>query len=50
MSGWINPMILLYLGFSFASKFVRARRILAIAVLVCMLATWISLRLSILFR
>ena len=41
MSGWINPMILLYLGFSFASKFARARRILAVAVLVCMLTTWI---------
>jgi hypothetical protein len=41
MSGWINPTILLYLGFSLASKFARARRILAIAVLVCMLATWI---------
>jgi len=40
MSGWINPMILLYLGFSFAAKLSRARRILAIAIPVCMLATW----------
>jgi hypothetical protein len=41
MSGWINPMIMLYLGFTFARKFARVRRILAIAILVCMLATWI---------
>jgi hypothetical protein len=41
MSGWINPMILAYLGFSFAAKFSKVRRILAVAILSCMLATWI---------
>ena len=41
MSGWINPMILLYMGSSFAAKFARVRRILAIAIPICMLGTWI---------
>ncbi len=41
MSGWINPMILAYLGFSYAANFSRVRRILAVAIPVCMLATWI---------
>jgi hypothetical protein len=41
MSGWINPLIVLYLGFSFAPRFARTRRVVAIAILVCMVATWI---------
>jgi hypothetical protein len=41
MSGWINPMVLACLAFSLAHKFPRARRILAIAILICMVATWI---------
>jgi hypothetical protein len=41
MSGWINPLILLYVSFCFAPKFFRVRRILAVAILVCMAATWI---------
>lgn len=41
MSGWINPLVLLYVSFCFAPKFFRVRRILAVAILVCMVATWI---------
>ena len=41
MSGWINPLVLLYLGLSLAAKFGRLRRFLAVAILVCMVATWI---------
>jgi hypothetical protein len=41
MSGWINPLILLYVSFCFARKFFRVRRILAMAILVCLAATWI---------
>jgi hypothetical protein len=40
MSGWINILILLYVSFSFAPKFLTARRILAAAILVCMVSTW----------
>jgi hypothetical protein len=41
MSGWINPMVLAYLAFTLARRFTRARRILAIAILICMVATWV---------
>jgi hypothetical protein len=40
MSGWINVLILIYLSFSFFPRFKRVRRSLAVAVLVCMAATW----------
>jgi hypothetical protein len=40
MSGWINPLILVYLPFSFITRFTKVRRSLAVAVLVCMAATW----------
>jgi hypothetical protein len=38
-SGWINPLVLLLLGFSF-SEALLLRRILAVLVLLCMAATW----------
>lgn len=41
MSGWINPLILAFLLFTFWPKFVRLRRSLAVAILVCMAATWV---------
>ena len=40
MSGLINQLILIYLPFSFFPQFKRLRRLLAVAVLVCMAATW----------
>ena len=40
LSGWINPLILIYLPLSFFPRFARVRRYLATAVLVCMVATW----------
>jgi hypothetical protein len=40
MSGLINELILIYLSFSFLPRFKRVRRSLAVAVLVCMAATW----------
>lgn len=40
MSGWINPLIVIYLPLGFFPRFKRVRRTLAAAVLVCMAATW----------
>jgi hypothetical protein len=41
LSGWVNPLMLLYLVFSFWRKFMRIRRVLAVAILVCFAATWV---------
>ncbi len=41
MGGWINPLVLLYICLSLAPKFSRLRRFPAVAILVCMVATWI---------
>lgn len=40
LSGWVNPLILMYLMFSIWRKFVRTRRVLAVAILICFAATW----------
>jgi hypothetical protein len=40
LSGWVNPLVLLYLLFSIWRKFVRIRRVLAVAILICFAATW----------
>jgi len=40
LSGLINPLILLALSLSFAPQYGRVRRILAVAVLVCMACSW----------
>ena len=40
ISGWINPLILLYLPFSLKPRFFKLRRILASAILICIAATW----------
>lgn len=40
VSGLINPLIVIYLVFSFFPRLKRVRRSLAVAVLVCMVATW----------
>ena len=39
LSGWVNPLVLLYLLFCIWRKFVRIRRVLAIAILICFAAT-----------
>ncbi|MGP8269424.1 MAG: hypothetical protein ACLQLH_05105 [Terracidiphilus sp.] len=39
-SGLINPLILIYLPFSFFPRFKRVRLVLAAVVVVCMAATW----------
>ncbi len=41
LSGWVNPLMLLYLLFRIWRKFVRIRRVLAVAILVCFAATWV---------
>lgn len=41
LSGWVNPLIVIYLLFCLWRKFVLTRRILAAMVLVCFVATWI---------
>lgn len=43
LSGWVNPLVLLYLVFSIWRKFVRIRRALAVAILICFAATWFFL-------
>jgi hypothetical protein len=40
-SGWLNPLLLIYLLFCFFKSFVWTRRVLAAAVLLCMASTWI---------
>jgi hypothetical protein len=41
LSGWVNPLVLLYLFFCIWRKFVRIRRVLAVAILICFAATWV---------
>ena len=40
LSGWINPLVLLYLLFSIWKKLVWIRRVLGVAILACIGATW----------
>jgi hypothetical protein len=40
LSGWINPLVLLVLCFSFWQGLPVVRRVLAVLVLLCMAATW----------
>jgi uncharacterized membrane protein len=40
LSGWVNPLVLLYLLFSIWRKFVRIRCVLAVAILICFADTW----------
>jgi hypothetical protein len=41
LSGWVNPLVLLFLFFCIWRKFVRIRRVLAAAILICFVATWV---------
>ena len=41
LSGWVNPLVVLYLFFCIWRKFVLTRRVLAAAIVVCFVATWI---------
>jgi hypothetical protein len=41
LSGWVNPLVLIYLPFSFWSRFVVIRRVLAAAIVICFVATWV---------
>jgi hypothetical protein len=43
LSGWVNPLLLLFLIFSIRANWVRTRRGLAAAILVCLAATWVFL-------
>lgn len=43
LSGWVNPLMLMYLVFCIWRKFVRIRRVLAVAILLCFIATWVFL-------
>jgi uncharacterized membrane protein len=43
LSGWVNPLVLLYLLSCISQKFVRIRRVLAVAILICFAATWFFL-------
>ena len=41
LSGWVNPLVVIYLVFTIWRRLVVMRRILAVAVLVCVAATWV---------
>jgi hypothetical protein len=41
ISGWINPLILIYLSFSLTSKHLWIHKFIAIAILICIVITWI---------
>ncbi|MGD0631916.1 MAG: hypothetical protein ABR987_21495 [Terracidiphilus sp.] len=41
LSGWVNPLVILYLFFCIWKKFVLIRRVLAVAILICVVATWV---------
>ena len=43
LSGWVNPLVVMYLLFLLGARFVVARRVVAAAILVCLMATWIFL-------
>jgi hypothetical protein len=43
LSGWVNPLVVMYLLFLLSARFVVARRVVAAAILVCLIATWIFL-------
>jgi hypothetical protein len=43
LSGWVNPLVVLYLVFSIWSSLVRIHRALAAAILICLVATWVFL-------
>jgi len=40
LSGWVNPLVLFFLLFCIWKRFVIVRRALAIAILVCIGASW----------
>jgi len=41
LSGWINPLVILYLLFSIWKRLVVVRRTIAGVILVCIVATWV---------
>jgi hypothetical protein len=41
LSGWVNPLVILYLFFCIWRRFVLIRRVLAVAILICFVATWV---------
>ena len=41
LSGLVNPLVLVYLGFSFSERFARLRLGLAIAIVACLVSTWV---------
>jgi len=45
LSGWINPLMLLYVAFLFSRGLGAARRVIAVIILLFMIATWIYFRL-----
>ena len=46
LSGWVNPLLLIYLFLSFWTRFIWARRALSAAILLCVVSTWIFLARS----
>ena len=41
LSGWVNPLVLIYLVFCIWPRFVWVRRCLTVAILLCIGATWL---------
>jgi hypothetical protein len=40
LSGWVNPLVVIYLLFLISPRWVVARRVVAGAIVVCLIATW----------
>jgi hypothetical protein len=43
LSGWVNPLVFFYLVASIWRRLVTIRRVLAVAILACIIATWVFL-------
>ncbi len=46
LSGWVNPLVVIYLLFLLSERFRVARRVTVAAILVCLIATWIFLAMA----
>jgi len=43
LSGWVNPLVVMYLLFLLGARFVVVRRVVAAGILACLIATWVFL-------
>lgn len=46
VSGIVNPLVMIYVGFSFSPRFATLRLWLAIAIMACLVSTWVFLAVA----